>query len=747
MNLNRYQEIFDIEDTTERCRKVLDHVEPKMQELFTRLKKELEETHSEENVIEIKSYGVTLRTTYHDSQNPKYADSKKDTNIGRRYFIQLVKKVYDDEVNLLTLELNGMDRTYRIYVEANFYLIWGALASKKMDGMLSNLPESIDTYVKDSSNTKKKIEGNEISPIIRSNIKPGKRPLFYFGNDGELTGELEEEVLMEELKRILMGLAPIHEYLEEDQNESFYANKIFSLFMEANESREISVLGLAYRLEYGEMEKYKNQGHRQPFYLYDQDQMVVKGNIQYLIFSEKGSPTHRLAVKIDGHTHIFAKVRELLGDGKSKWWISKMFATHKLDNHQILQEAFNHLNNFGIETSDSRYSPAVYDNEQERFEEDTDVVKSKLVMAALIFAHVSEKLVLPEQDEGTKGDELAGEESVELEETFESNFDFNSILELVNTSGLTFKMPVIRDFHLNLTALDDKHFVLLSGISGTGKTQLAKLYANAVYGLDYEEDNPYLSIIPVRPDWMDSTALFGYYSSFDKRFNTPEFLRMVLKARKERDKPHFILLDEMNLARVEYYLSDYLSAVESQKAIPLHDRDDIHEVPQTITIPPNIYVIGTVNVDETTHSISDKVLDRAYVMTLSDVNFDPFWDAVNRSTQDKLQGEFEVLKEIHKLLLPYDLHFGYRAMNEMVRKLMRNLELDYRYQMNRNEALDVVVREKVLPKIRGDERIAPLFDEMKDLIAQKIGNEAGSLTELKRMQKELDRYGATQYWR
>ncbi|MBS5913806.1 MAG: hypothetical protein KID09_24820 [Paenibacillus macerans] len=68
---------------------------------------------------------------------------------------------------------------------------------------------------------------------------------------------------------------------------------------------------------------------------------------------------------------------------------------------------------------------------------------------------------------------------------------------------------MIRDLHLNLTALNDKHFVILSGISGTGKTQLAKLYANAVYGLTYEADNPYLSIIPDRPDWTDGTALIG----------------------------------------------------------------------------------------------------------------------------------------------------------------------------------------------------------------------------------------------
>lgn len=194
---------------------------------------------------------------------------------------------------------------------------------------------------------------------------------------------------------------------------------------------------------------------------------------------------------------------------------------------------------------------------------------------------------------------------------------------------------------MNLTALDDKHFVILSGISGTGKTQLARLYANAVYGMEYEVDNPYMSVIPVRPDWTDSSSLFGYYSSFENRYVIPEFLRMVLKAHQEREKPHFVVLDEMNLARVEYYLSDYLSGVESRKEIPLHNRVDFMEIPKTVAIPPNLYVIGTVNVDETTHSISDKVLDRAFVMTLSEVDFDTFWNRSAENVRLKLQMEFE----------------------------------------------------------------------------------------------------------
>ncbi|RNA70028.1 McrB family protein [Alteribacter keqinensis] len=745
MNLDRLQQLFEIDNTTERCREVLEYAEPKMQELFKNLKEKVEI--EEDAFLEIKSYGATLRTTYHNSKNPNYAESKKDTEIGKRYYIKLNKVVHDDKINLITLEFNGVDQTWSAYAETRFYPMWAALASKKIEELTSKLPDTISLYFKEVSNKKGIKKVRELPENVRNYTKTLRKPFIYFGIFRDLQGNLDEGRLLIDLKRILDELAPLYSYLTEDCEESYLANKIYQLFLNENSPKEISLLGLPYRLEYGEIEKYKNEGKKQTFNLYDQDQLVVKGLIRYLEFSEKDAPTHRLAIHIDGHTHIFAKVRELLGEGKIRWWISKVFAKRNLDNQQLLKDSLNHLKGMGFEISESKYSPGIYDNDHEDFVEDTDKVKARLIKAALIFAHVSERLVLPDGTQKVKVVDEEVEDEEEIEDALESNFDFTSIYEIVKSSKLTFDLPIIRDFHLNLTALDDKHFVLLNGISGTGKTQLAKLYANAVYGLDFEDNNPYLSVIPVRPDWMDSTALFGYYSSFDKRYVVPEFLRMVLKARTERDKPHFILLDEMNLARVEYYLSDYLSAVESQEAVPLHDRDDIKEVPQTITIPPNVYVIGTVNVDETTHSISDKVLDRAYVMTLSDVDFDPFWETVTSSTRDKLSKEFAILKEVHQLLLPYDLHFGYRSMNEMVRKLMRNLELEMEYQMERHEALDVVIREKVLPKIRGDERIAPLFEEMKQLISEKIGAEARSLHELNRMQKELDRYGATQYWR
>ncbi|MDG0792052.1 AAA family ATPase [Cohnella ginsengisoli] len=299
---------------------------------------------------------------------------------------------------------------------------------------------------------------------------------------------------------------------------------------------------------------------------------------------------------------------------------------------------------------------------------------------------------------------------------------------------------------MNLVSLEDKHFVILNGISGTGKTKLCLLYANAVYGRPLDAPNPYLKVIPVRPDWTDSTSLFGYYSALEKRYVRTPFLNAVLQAVQE-GKPMFIVLDEMNLARIEYYLSDYLSAVESRQPIRLHAEDHIRDVPQELQIPRHLYVIGTINVDETTHGISDKVLDRAFVMTLSDVDLEGYWLRAPAKFKSALPEEWNLIQKLHDELKAYDLHFGYRTVDEMLRKLHANAELPQEIRMEMKNAVDRVIAEKVLPKIRGDERIGHLLEQLIAWSGSEFGEASESLGHLLRMKGELDRYGAAQFWR
>lgn len=114
---------------------------------------------------------------------------------------------------------------------------------------------------------------------------------------------------------------------------------------------------------------------------------------------------------------------------------------------------------------------------------------------------------------------------------------------------------------------------------------------------------------PVRPEWTDPTGLTGCHDVLTNQYKVPQFLEAVLVATAHRDSPVFVVLDEMNLARVEYYFSDVLSAMESR---------------QPIQLPPNLYVVGTINVDETTSTVSDKVLDRAVVIDMSAVDLPGF---------------------------------------------------------------------------------------------------------------------------
>lgn len=203
----------------------------------------------------------------------------------------------------------------------------------------------------------------------------------------------------------------------------------------------------------------------------------------------------------------------------------------------------------------------------------------------------------------------------------------------------------------------------------------------------------------------------------------------------------------MNLAKIEYYLSDYLSSVESKMPIQLHLKDEIEDIPKQIEIPNNLYLMGTINVDETTHSISDKVLDRAFVMTLSDVDFDTYWDRLETKYKDAVYFEWGLLLELHTILAKYELHFGYRTMKEILLKLYKNTQLPEEIKMEQHDALDRVIAEKILPKIRGDEQIIPLVEEWMAWCDKYFGPGSETLRHLDRMGKELERYGTTQFWR
>ena len=254
-------------------------------------------------------------------------------------------------------------------------------------------------------------------------------------------------------------------------------------------------------------------------------------------------------------------------------------------------------------------------------------------------------------------------------------------------------------------------------------------------------------VVAVRPDWTDSRGLLGYFNPITERYVTTPFLRLLLRAVNEYERateddqqpePYFVLLDEMNLARVEHYFSDFLSAMESGEPIALHDVEALQSgegevetlaVPKQVTVPPNLFFVGTVNVDESTYMFSPKVLDRAFTIELNEVHLhtyggQPEWsddldlarwsgrldpDATRKPTRDDWIdfGELEdgalrgQLLALHDALAQENRHFGYRVANEVARFVNLAVEQAKDAEQAGWVALDLAILQKVLVKLHG----------------------------------------------
>ena len=743
---NNLVDIMNIEDTTLRNQRILDEVQPLARRIMDSFITKYSERDSYLVQLKIHTHEQTIKTTITDSKNPKYAEKKQ--HYGNKGFVELIdEKLYESPLYILKLEFHLASREIRMIMSSDFYPFW-VLSKRSQIHELERMVEELhdDLQIFTIEENKKFIDKHDFIDRVWQYIKNKRKPTIYFGKIVPLEGLIEEEEIVDQLWDTYQKLIPVRSVLENEAIEHSNAMLLIKKIQEGTDPFEIELFSKTYRIIIDEeVKKVKTNDFKQMFYIYDQDQLITEGHIGYFT----RDPHESIGIFIGNYGQIFHRIRKLANQTDFDWYIKKAFyhrgKYNQNNENQMYQEnSVEKLkdHNFILSSANSFYV-GTYKGVDEGFTEPMSKIKECLVTAAAIFADTTEFLTFPK---GIQTPDVSEEEE-EFAPEMESSFDFTNILDLVEQSGFTFSLDIIRDFYLNLTSLDDKHFVILSGISGTGKTQLCRVFANAVYGLDYSEENPYLKIVPVRPDWMDATSLFGYYSSFEKRYMRTEFLDMLLQANEEKDKPHFIVLDEMNLARVEYYLSDYLSAVESRKPIPLHNIYDLKDVPKTIEIPHNFYVIGTINVDETTHSISDKVLDRSFVMTLSDVDFSSFWERLEDKFKKTVQTEWDLLLEIHRNLTKYDLHFGYRTMNEMIRKLYKNSMLPEELQMEPLVALDRVVAEKVIPKIRGDERISNLLDTLANLFSQQFGEGSQTFKHIDRMREELERYGFTQFWR
>jgi hypothetical protein len=341
---------------------------------------------------------------------------------------------------------------------------------------------------------------------------------------------------------------------------------------------------------------------------------------------------------------------------------------------------------------------------------------------------------------------------------------FAEVYQNILEQGLDFSYELVANY---LLALQTKRFVILTGISGTGKTQLAMAVARCfdrsslITGSTESMLMPkntggnaqptYSRLVAVRPDWRDNRGLLGYFNPLLDRYSVTPMLHLLLCAQQEFEAalregreaiPFFIILDEMNLARVEHYFSDFLSSLESEEPLDLreHPSTGMDETGVRMTVPAqlkihhNVFFTGTVNIDETTYMFSPKVLDRAFTLELNEVNLATFgqrgperegdftplylhhfpgklnYDHKPNTTDwinfgQLFNGELQhVIVELNELLCNELQNFGYRVASEIACFVNLAAEQTEGTATALWTALDLAILQKVLPKFNGTQQ-------------------------------------------
>lgn len=401
----------------------------------------------------------------------------------------------------------------------------------------------------------------------------------------------------------------------------------------------------------------------------------------------------------------------------------------------------------------------------------------------------------------------------------------------MHRNGLLYTQAMLRDF---LALLRTRDLVVLAGDSGSGKTSLVRTVAAAIGGV--------CTVVPVKPNWTGPEDLLGYYNPMERSYQATPFLIALQAAARKPDVPHFICLDEMNLARVEHYFADFLSLLEQRGAPPtiqLYTADEerhvvveqalflhveaearqraglgdtatfedilsddranaeIHRLsglgdkesvvlhharlrrslatqmrmPTSLKLPANVWIFGAVNMDETTHQLSPKVLDRVHVLRFGNPMLAD-WDEIEAEidaaadslpadlspvlirpdeiglrqdypTFDRLDEEVRFLSDVSRRHLdPLGVEFGLRA----IRQAQGYIAAATAAGLSRHQALDAIIRHKILPKMAFDtsrpsgsgRSRSDILEELRGDLAKRfegtdVDVDANSVTELGRM--------------
>src|SRR5690554_1439987 len=298
----------------------------------------------------------------------------------------------------------------------------------------------------------------------------------------------------------------------------------------------------------------------------------------------------------------------------------------------------------------------------------------------------------------------------------------NAFINTVKDVGLVYNPLLLSRF---LASLLTKPFVILTGLSGSGKTKLAQAFVEWIC----QDDDQY-RIVPVGADWTNREPLLGYPNALKPdEYVKPDsgVLDLIIQANNQPDLPHFLILDEMNLSHVERYFADFLSAMESKEKIQLHSGEIENGVPARLVIPNNLFIIGTVNIDETTNMFSPKVLDRANTIEfrVTQDEMKSFLANIKVIDMDALTGKgagmaksflemsadksSAVNEEINDVLIKFfgelsktGAEFGYRSASEILRLIHQLTVLDN--GLTAEQKIDIAIIQKLLPKLHGSQR-------------------------------------------
>lgn len=385
-----------------------------------------------------------------------------------------------------------------------------------------------------------------------------------------------------------------------------------------------------------------------------------------------------------------------------------------------------------------------------------------------------------------------------LESTTSNNFKYrkdsseleflNKFEDLVNEKGLSYKFEDLVNFHISLKT---SPLTIVAGMTGTGKTQIAKSYADLL-GLNHY--NGKLLFLPISPSYTEPEDVLGYLNTNTGLYTPSEtgLIDLLIRAKNDTNGIYMVIFDEMNLSQIEHWFAPFLSLLE----LPVEDRKlhlysegqichNSYKYPCEIKIPENVLFVGTVNLDETTKDFSDRVLDRANVISLSKkkflevyteetskgfsvkdnsnfetINFSTYSNWIQKSKGIKGFNKHEVLflDELDQLLTSEDSQKGisYRMINK-ISSYLENIPMNIsgKLLIDRRVAFDFVLLQRLLPKLRGTERQldgilcsinntfsdSPLYDIFNSVNAKEVSDFDKVKSKIKEKEKDLDKYG------